>query len=56
MIREPSIFCRYCLGTDVSGTDPLVASELHLAPNPSQVTPSSTSTPMLLPRLYNIRT
>jgi hypothetical protein len=47
MTREPSIFRRYELGPDVSGTDPLGAFELQLAPNPSQVTPSSTSTPTL---------
>jgi hypothetical protein len=55
MTREPSIFCTYELGADVSGTDCLGAFELHLTPNPSQVTPSSTSTP-ILPLLYNNRT
>jgi hypothetical protein len=56
MTQEPSIFCRYGLGADVWGTDPLGAFELHLTPNPSQVTPSSTSTPTLPPRLYNNQT
>jgi hypothetical protein len=56
MTQEPSVFHRYGLGADVSGTDPLGAFELHLAPNPSQVTPSSTSTPTLPPCLYNNRT
>jgi hypothetical protein len=56
MTQEPSIFCRNGLGADVSGTNPLGAFELHLAPNPSYVTPSSTSTSTLPPRLYNNRT
>jgi hypothetical protein len=41
------------LEADVSGTDLLGAFELHLTPNPSQVTPSSTSTPALPPHLHN---
>jgi hypothetical protein len=56
MTQEPSVFHRYGLGADVSGTDPLGAFELHLAPNPSQVTPSSTSTPTLPPHLYSNQT
>jgi hypothetical protein len=56
MTQEPSIFHRYGLGADVSGTDPLGAFELHLVPTPSQVTPSSNSTPTLPPRLYNNQT
>jgi hypothetical protein len=56
MTKGPPIFRRYGLGADVSGTDPLGAFELHLAPNLSQVIPSSTSTPMLPPRSYNNRT
>jgi hypothetical protein len=39
MTWEPSIFCRYGLGSDVSGTDLLVVFELHLTPNLSQVAP-----------------
>jgi hypothetical protein len=56
MTEEPSIFRRYGLGTDVSGTDLLGAFELHLAPKCSQVTPSSTSTPTLPPCLHNNQT
>jgi hypothetical protein len=56
MTWEPSIFCSYGLVADVWGTDPLGALELHLTPNPSQVTPSSTSTPTLPPHLYNNQT
>jgi hypothetical protein len=56
MTQEPSIFHRYGLAADVSGTDLLDAFELRLAPNPSQVTPSSTSTPTLRPQLYNSQT
>jgi hypothetical protein len=41
------------VGADVSRTDCLGAFELHLTPNPSQVTPSSTSTPILPPCLYD---
>jgi hypothetical protein len=33
MTLEPSIFRRYGLGADVSGTDLLGAFELHVAPN-----------------------
>jgi hypothetical protein len=48
MAEEPSIFHKYGLGADASGTDPLGAFELHLVPKPSQGTPSSTFAPMLL--------
>jgi hypothetical protein len=41
---------------DVSGTDPLRCLELRLAPKPSQGTHSSTSAPMLSPRLYKSQT
>jgi hypothetical protein len=51
MTKEPSIFCKYGLGADVSGTDPLRCLELCLAPKSSQWTPCSTSAPMLPPRL-----
>jgi hypothetical protein len=56
MTKEPSIFHKYGLGVDVSGTDPLRCLDLCLAPKLSQGTPSSTSTPMLPPRLYKSRT
>jgi hypothetical protein len=42
------------LGMNVSGTDPVGVFEIHLAPKLSQGTPSSTSTAMLPPHLYNI--
>jgi hypothetical protein len=53
MTQEPSIFHRYGLGADVSGTDPLGVLELHLDPKPFQRTPCSTSAPTLPPHLYN---
>jgi hypothetical protein len=56
MTWEPCIFRRYGLEADVLGTDPLGAFERHLAPNPSQVTPSSTPTPTLTTCLYNNQT
>jgi hypothetical protein len=51
-----SIFHKYGLGVNVSGTDTFGAFELHLAPKPSQRTPSLTSIPTLPPRLYSNRT
>jgi hypothetical protein len=56
MTKEPSFSHKYVLGEDVSGTDPLGDFELHLAPKPSQGTPSSTSTSTLPPCLYNNQT
>jgi hypothetical protein len=56
MTKEQSTFRKYGLGAGVSRTGPLGAFELHLAPKPSQETPSSPSTPMLPPRLYNNQT
>jgi hypothetical protein len=47
MTKEPSIFCKYGLGVDVSGTDSLRSLEFHLAPKPSQGIPRSSSAPML---------
>jgi hypothetical protein len=53
---EPSIFHRYGLGTDGSETDRLGVFELPLTLNPSQVTPSSTSTLTLPSCLYKNQT
>jgi hypothetical protein len=53
MTKEPSIFCKYGLRADVSGTVPLGAFKLCLAPKPPQETPCSTSAPTLSSHVYN---